>query len=198
MNTRLVRRIFSDHSLVILTLATALSLFLTIFSYRERELMAKSISRLETENRNLSTLKVGDLVPSIQLMNNKRESVRLTYQEDKKHLLVVFSINCAACKIQDESIWNDLAAKLEPQGITTQGILLGDTNLAQDYLSQRKFNFSVLSPDVDTFSRSYRISRLPQIILVDEEGKVVLLHHGTMQKEALESFIGKIATFSRS
>ena len=94
------------------------------------------------------------------------------YSSESKHLLIIFTPNCTACKMQKKSVWNELASKAKAKGYTVRGISLENIQITDAFLRENKFEFDVLVPDAKVFERCYRITKIPQILLIGKFGKV--------------------------
>jgi thioredoxin-related protein len=188
----MLRRIFAEPSISILIVAIVLSLVFLINSYNERKQLGAEVSRLSKKVEELSDLKVGDLVPSIEMADLQGKSTKLSYQGEEKHALIVFSPDCTACKIQEFSVWNKFASQAEAKGYLVHGVLLNKRSETETFLTSHKAGFEVLTPDTELFRRCYRISRVPQIIFTDRAGKVTYIHHGTLQEDGLEPLMSTL------
>jgi peroxiredoxin len=140
----------------------------------------------------LYDLRLGDLIPAIEASDSQGNSRRIVYQEGRKYLFIIFSKGCHACELQDKNVWTDLAAKAKEKGYTVTGISLESHDASREFLQANKLNFEVLFPDPSTFNRAFRLRKAPQIVAVNEIGKVVLVHFGTLEKDGLKDLASRL------
>jgi len=111
-------------------------------------------------------------------------------------LFIIFSQGCHACELQDKTVWNDLAAQAKEKGYIVAGISLEPQDVNREVLPANKLNFDVLFPDPNAFNRAFRIRKVPQIVAVNEIGKVIFADSGTLDKRRLKDLASRLAATS--
>lgn len=196
MNNRGTRKFFTEPAVVILTMTAVLATGFTLISYKERIQLAKEVDKLKARVDNLANLKVGDFVPALTMLDRQGRETRLTPADKAKHLLIVFSPDCKACKAQEDSIWNNLASRATNRGYTVRGISMGDISGTNAFLQDHILDFDILIANLDEFERSYRVTKAPQIILTNGLGRVDFIRYGTLQNADLKEIFSQLDLLS--
>ncbi len=121
----MLRKIFSEPAILILSLACGLSIIFLFVSERTKGLLLSKNASLEKKVENLSDLQEGDIVPPIDVLDNQGKERKLVYQEGQKYLLMIFSPDCKACQLQKGAVWNNLASQAKSKGFKIFGVSLG-------------------------------------------------------------------------
>jgi peroxiredoxin len=130
------------------------------------------------------SLQKGDPVPGFGGMNLTGIPTTISYgSEDQKTLLFVFSTECAVCE-KNIPFWNYLYENVDAKKYRLIGITRNDPFEAQLFVEDQKIKFPVVVTDELSFWWSYKLFRLPQTILINEQGVVEHVGQGVLDKPA--------------
>lgn len=145
----------------------------------------------------LEPLKVGDYAPRFRLKSLEGKWISLrSLRKDKNVVLLAWVPKCGSCgKVLPtlESFYKKCNRKeVEVLSVTRVG---GNTPQEIDnlksYLKEQKITFPVLISEDDSFGLDYRIVTIPNIWIIDKEGKVkaVMNKAGDLMRDDLEEVI---------
>jgi len=145
----------------------------------------------------LEPLKAGDYAPRFRLKNLEGKWVSLrSLRKDKNVVLLAWVPKCGGCrKVLStlESFYKKCSRKeVEVLSVTRVG---GNTPQEIDnlksYLKEQKITFPVLISEDDSFGLDYRIITIPNIWIIDKEGKIkaVMNKASELMRDDLEEVI---------
>lgn len=128
----------------------------------------------------MAPLKPGEFVQSVRLQTLDGSIRELNYTDtSKKYLLFVFSTTCPHCE-KNLVNWQEITESNRANGCDIIGISVQKLDVTQRYATTKNVGFVTVSAANDTsFVRKYRISGVPETILIAGNGKV----EGTWQGE---------------
>ena len=137
---------------------------------QNREL--KSAVRAMTSG-SMEPLRPGDSVQAVSFQTMDGRRGELSYTDPrKKYLLFVLSTSCPHCERNLEP-WGDLVAFDSNRRCNIVGLCVDEFQATLDYAGEKHLPFSLVSVAADTgFHRKYRISGVPETILVGGNGRV--------------------------
>jgi peroxiredoxin len=141
-----------------------------LLKQQNREL--KSVVRAMASEA-MEPLRPGDSVQAVgfQTMDGRRGELSYT-DPGKKYLLFVLSTSCPHCE-RNLDLWSELVTFDGNRRCNIVGLRVDELQPTLDYASQKHLPFSLVSVAVDTgFHRNYRISGVPETILVGGNGRV--------------------------
>ena len=150
-----------------------LILFLTaeviLLTYQNRELK-QELKNLVAATQPMESLKPGERVEpfNVKTLDGGLSEVRYA-DPAKKYLLLVLSTTCPHCA-KTLPVW-DVIARNRPNNADVLGISVHDVDHTKKYVEESKINFYVVSVDT-SFYRKYKISGVPETILVSGDGTV--------------------------
>lgn len=169
----------------ILLLATLLALgFCAFLAHQNRLLLRQS----QSSDRTLSgpaRAVVGDLVPAFtpRTLQGAAEPVRYT-NESSCRLFFIFSPDCPACKIQDREWLSPLVRDAEAASVE---FLRLSIDKAERAVQLSKASARVGGPTLffseNAVLRAYRVTAIPQILLIAPTGRVKWVHYGVLNKQ---------------
>lgn len=185
---KLFRKILlQDPAYMILSVACVLAAIFVTQSYRNNKILEYQIAFLKKQVEELRNLQIGDVVPSISGTDMEGNVVRVTLQEGKPYFLIIYSLGCEACELQEISVWNRLAAQARARGYSVYGVSLDPLIAARTHLKKYQFDFESIFVE-ESFKRGYRAYQIPQMLLLDHIGKVKAIRSGTIQAADEEDF----------
>jgi peroxiredoxin len=146
-----------------------LTVVVVLLSLQNRELKG-TIRNLTMPIQPIDPLKSGERVEpfDIKTLDGSSGVVRFT-DPTKKHLLFVFSTTCPHCA-RTLPFWQ-MIAESRTKDVDVLGVSIHDVDLTNKYVAESNVNFYVVSVDTN-FSRKYRVSGVPETILINGDGKV--------------------------
>jgi len=148
---------------------------------QNREL--KSAVRAMTSGA-MEPLRPGDSIQTVgfQTMDGRRGELSYT-DLGKKYLLFVLSTSCPHCE-KNLELWSDLVAFDSNRRCNIVGLSVDELQATLDYAGEKHLPFSLVSVAVDTgFHRKYKISGVPETILVGGNGRVERTWLGELNSE---------------
>jgi len=131
------------------------------------------------------TLEIGDRVPPMELVDIKGNVQDLDIQRDKKKLLFAFSTQCHACQDTIET-WLELNENLEG-AVEVAGISPDSTAELSSYSDQQALAYPVFTGNATVVKQNFKLSVVPQTILLDEKGVVMGIWKGTLNRDQLDT-----------
>lgn len=183
-----------DPAYIILMITALLAITYSVSTSRQNsELMAKEREQYGTLC-GPPVIQEEDIVPAIKTIDIQNSEKEIVYNGKNKYLLFVFSPMCGVCQ-QEIPIWNSIASIATSQKFAVRGISLDSLDDSRNNLKNHDIGFDVLiMPDFAT-QRAYRVTSIPQVMIVSEHGRVEWVHYGAMTqskvKDLQSKFIGK-------
>jgi peroxiredoxin len=180
-----------DPSNLILVVAIVLALGYVVTVARNNRLLVKVNQRLTERNAQFAMARVGDAVPPFTTADLNGQAVEVGRNPAAKELLFVFSTFCSACETQ-LPVWERLAAQMKSKDLIVRGVTLDSADQAKAYFDGKQLNLPIVVAPKEMFSRTYRVSDIPQIMLLDEERVVRWVHTGSMTPDKINDLASRI------
>lgn len=176
---------------LILVVAIVLALGYVVTVARNNRLLVKANQRLAERNDQVSMARVGDAVPPFTTTDLNGQAVEVGRNPAAKELLFVFSTFCSACETQ-LPIWEKLAAQMKSKDLIVRGVTLDSIDETKVYFAGKQLNLPIVIAPKEMFSRTYRVSSIPQIMLLDENRVVRWVHTGSMTPDKISELASRI------
>ncbi|HEV8539078.1 MAG TPA: TlpA disulfide reductase family protein [Bacteroidota bacterium] len=174
-------RKFRWTQLVGFIIIAGLTVEVVFLSIQNRQL--KNVLKSRTMISQVESLKAGEKVEPLKIQTLEGETTVLSYNDPaKKYLLCVFSTTCPHCE-KILPAWQTLAEKNNDNCFVI-GISIHNVDETRKYVTAKKVGFYSVSASSDTsFNRKYKISGVPETILLDGNGKVQKAWVGELTSE---------------
>ncbi len=176
---------------IILVIAVVLALGYVVTVAKNNRSLLKVNQRLTERNVQYATARVGDAVPPFTTTDLNGQAVEVGRNHSVKELLFVFSTFCSACKTQ-LPIWEKMAAEMQSKDVIVRGVTLDSMEETQAYFGGKHPNLPIVIAPKEMFSRTYRVSSIPQIMLLDEDRVVRWTHTGSMTPDKIQELASRI------
>jgi peroxiredoxin len=176
---------------IILVISIVLALGYVVTVARNNRSLAKANQRLTERNALYSMAQVGDAVPPFNTRNLNGQAVEVGRNPAAKELLFVFSTFCSACETQ-LPIWEKLAAQIKSKDVIVRAVTLDSMDETKAYFSGKNVSLPIVLAPKEMFSRTYRVSSIPQIMLLDKDRVVEWVHTGSMTPDKIQELASRI------
>jgi len=176
---------------IILVIAVVLALGYVVTVARSNRSLLKANQRLTEKNALYATARVGDAVPPFATTDLNGQAVEVGRNRSTRELLFVFSTFCSACETQ-LPIWEKMAAEMQSKDVIVRGVTLDSIDETQAYFGGNHLNLPIVIAPKEMFSRTYRVSSIPQIMLLDEDRVVRWVHTGSMTPDKIQELASRI------
>jgi len=140
--------------------------------------------RIAALYRQRETLKEGEKVPAVDLLSLSGTLEKVSYGAGMPHrLLYVFNTRCPACQNTLQA-WKQLAAEVQAS-IQIIGVANDSLTATVKYQREHSLNYPVFVAADTLFKKQYKISFVPQTILLDSSGTVQGIWTGVLQDSQL-------------
>jgi len=135
-------------------------------------------------------LEVGEIAPAFDAAKMDGGSERVSYPEaGQKTLVFVMSLTCGACTSTIPH-WNRIAAQTKGQA-RALGLIVGSYENEAELLREKGLTFPALRfPDQKT-QFLYKVTKVPQTLLVGPKGKVEQVIVGELAEPQIEDLIAR-------
>jgi peroxiredoxin len=182
-------RRFLDPANIVLTVAVAVALAFMVYMSRKIIVISQDNQVLTAEVARFAQLEVGDLVPALSARDLAGLPARIEFNTGQKHLLFIFSANCAACARQ-LPVWTQLAPQAKSAGCVVHGISVDSPDETKAYFNGEDSIPTLILP-VETFKRAYRVREVPQTVLLSDQGVVEWVHAGMLSEDEIRELLSK-------
>ena len=134
---------------------------------------------------------VGMYVPVIRAPSLQGDSVLIGEPgEGKRQVLLVFGIDCPYSRASLPS-WRALADRLAGEsGVQTYGVSLDSLEASRTYATEHALGFPVVSLTERRAQGLFRLQRIPQILILNDEGRVEFTRLGVVESDvAVDSIV---------
>ena len=165
-------------SFVLIILLTT-EVILLILQNRELKSTLKTMTASRVE-----PLKPGERVEPVKVQTLDGITNDLVYADStRRYLLFVFSTSCPHCE-KTFPVWQQIATNMKSDHLSIVGISTYALAETQKYAADKKPGFSIVSVGADTsFGRKYKVSGVPETILLKGDGTVVKVWVGELQPD---------------
>jgi|ERR1041385_238082 peroxiredoxin len=155
----------------------------TVFLIKQNKELKTTIKEM-TASSIIEPLQPGERVEPVKIQSLDKKISELTYNEpQKKTLLFIFSTTCPHCE-KNLPMWKSLVEHNNSNQCDVIGISIHQVDKTFDYVSSRNVNFITYSVSSDTsFSRKYKISGVPETVLLNGLGIVEKTWSGELTQE---------------
>jgi peroxiredoxin len=128
---------------------------------------------------------VGMYVPVIRAPSLRGDSVLIGEPgEGERQALLVFGIDCPYSRTSLPS-WNALADRLAGEsGMQTYGISLDSLEASRAYATEHELGFPVVSLTEGRAQGLFHLQRVPQVLILNDEGRVAFTRLGVVESDA--------------
>lgn len=100
---------------------------------------------------------------------------------------------CGPCAMQTP-ILDRVAKRYQQKGLKVVGINVvdDDHDAAADYVTRKNLSYPIVIDDTGLTQRSYGVNKLPTLVLIDKEGRVVRRTSGLVDEASLDRMIQEI------
>ena|SRR5882724_135962 len=179
-----------DPANVILTLGLVLSLGFLVSYSRANVSLARENSRLKESVSRLSTLEPGDVVPAFEGLDLDGKPANVSYSGKQKHLLFIFSTNCAACAKQIP-VWAGIVTPAKEKNCIVQGVSVDSVDDTRAFFADKDQAFDIIVPQ-RSILRMYRTAVIPQVLLISPQGTVDWVKNGSLTEDQIQDLLSKI------
>lgn len=179
-----------DPANIILVIALVLSLSFLVSYARANLFLSRDNARLKESVTKLSTIEVGDIVPAFEATDLQGKPNNVSYSGSKRHLLLVFSTNCSACAGQFP-LWARIALQARAKDWLVQAVSLDSADDTRAYFEDKGPGFDVVVPK-KSILRMYRVSVIPQVLLITAEGTVDWINRGSLSEAQVQELLARI------
>ena len=129
-------------------------------------------------------LKPGERVEAVKVQTFDGNTTELKYDDPaKKYLLFVLSTTCPHCE-KTLVNWQAITETNKEGKCYIIGVSLHNLDETRDYVTAKKIGFYIVSAAADTsFNRRYKISGVPETILVKSDGSVEKVWIGELTED---------------
>lgn len=143
------------------------------------------------------SVKEGSKAPDFSLTLSTGEKVTLDSYNDKVLFLHFWGTWCPPCRAELPEL-DVLAKKLASQGQNAKmaflGVAISDTQKdVTSFMKKNGYTFSAALDETGKVAFAYGIQGVPTSILISEEGKILKIHVGMMNKKQIEKFVADYA-----
>jgi peroxiredoxin len=170
----------------LLTVFLAIDVVLLTIENRKLKESLESKSNIKIR----TPLQTGDIVESIKLQTLEGKTTELVYSKlNQKHLFFVLSTTCPHC-LNNLHKWGTIYSKKYSNECDIMGIAIDNLERIRDYVFEKDVSFYVVSVAIDTsFSRKYKITGVPETILIKGNGEVEKVWMGELTNEQTDEII---------
>jgi peroxiredoxin len=155
---------------------------------------------LSDQNRLLARQAVepraGLYAPTLDAVTLDGDSVVLG-QIGRRQLLFFFTHTCAYCRASVPA-WNDIAQRLDVDGgLEVYGVALDSASIAAAYAAEQGLRFPVIAEPEPRLAGLYRVSGVPLVLILDEDGRMAYARLGVLESPAgIDSVVGAVRALS--
>jgi peroxiredoxin len=137
-------------------------------------------------------------LPEIEARGLDGEPVRLSARHGQPQMLVYFNTSCPYC-LASLPAWESLRVELETAGgLVVLGLSLDPADRTRVYAAQHDLRFPVALLEDERARALYRTILVPQVVLVDGEGRVRYARPGVLEpgSPALDSILAAVTALT--
>lgn len=138
------------------------------------------------EKKVYTQLRLGDSFNDLVLIDFNNLTINLNTFPSIPKVLYVFSTDCPYCS-ENLNFWNKAFRYYKSQ-FDFIGISIDDIDKTKKYTTSNKIDFEVYLPTDPNFRESYRISGVPQTIILDDSNAVIKYWLGLLNEESTTEF----------
>lgn len=179
-----------DPAYIILAGCVVIALSFLVSVNRKNSSLLREVERLSKEVKDYAA-RAGDPVQPFNTVDLEGKSVAVELPAKRKQLFFIFSSYCSACATQ-HPVWNNLAGQLKGSEVVVRGVSLDSLADTRTYFKNKSPGFPVVIAPDESFSRIYRVDRIPQVMLISEQGVVEWAHTGALSEGELNELVSKL------
>jgi peroxiredoxin len=101
-----------------------------------------------------------------------------------RQVLIFFRTTCPYCRASTPA-WNTIAERLRTQpAIAVYGVAMDSVGAARTYAAEYRLRFSVIARPDPRLVSLYRVSSVPMLLVVNEQGRLAYARLGVLQSAA--------------
>lgn len=178
-----------DPAYAVLALCVIFALVFLSSASRRNKALSGEIVRLSKKAEGYAA-KAGDVVPPFASVDLEGRQAAVAVPSGRKQLLFIFSKYCSACVTQ-LPVWDRVAREMKTEGLDIRGVSLDSADETRTYFGDKAPAFPVILAPGDVFARAYRVERIPQVMLISEQGEVDWVIAGALTDERLRDLVAK-------
>ena len=124
----------------------------------------------------------GLFVPAVQAATLDGDSVVLG-EPGRCQLLFFFNHTCPYCRASVPA-WNAIARRLDRAAVELYGVALDSASVAEAYAAEQGFRFPVIAKPEPRVVALYRVSRVPLVLLLNQDGRMAYARLGVLESPA--------------
>jgi peroxiredoxin len=109
--------------------------------------------------------------PGFSLPETYGGRVDLESYRGRPVLLVFWTTSCGICR-SELPVLNQLAPEFRRKGIAVVAIHLGEAGEAREYMRAKQIDLTSLIDSEGAIGQAYRVSGVPKLVLVGDDGKI--------------------------
>ncbi len=129
--------------------------------------------------------------PAFSLPETDGGRVDLASYRGRPVLLVFWTSSCPICQ-RELPMLNRLEPELRGKGIAVLTILVGGESEARDFVDSNRIGLTSLYDSEGTVARTYGVSGVPRLVLIDKDGKVKRSHSGWTDESVLRHWMDSV------
>jgi hypothetical protein len=182
----MLRKLFSDPALLILTLAVGLAIFLLMSASVEKRKLTTDLARMNQAFDQLADVQPGDLAPEISGQDEGGKPFRI--RNGHKRIILAYGVDCRAC-VEQLPFWQQLSQAAQSRGYEPIIVLVTSPNGLKTIPWRNTYTFKTLIPDPKDFMKGYRVRSLPKVLAIDETGRVNQILDGSLDQNKIDEFL---------
>lgn len=183
---------FFDPANIVLLVAVVAALGFLVSSTRNNYLLSKEYEKLRETLTKQTTPEVGDAAPPFDTIDLQGNRINVGHNKSKKQLLFIFSTHCGVCAEQ-LPVWDRLIAQKRSDDYIVRGVSMDPADETKAYFEDRGQSFQIVLAPEKWFTRMYRVSVVPQVMVVSGEGIVEWVHVGALTQAEVDELASKLA-----
>lgn len=180
----------------LLVLSTLAALLFCLFQAHQNRRMSRIISSYGGALSGPAKAMVGDIVPEFVAANleGARETITYSGEDSKCRVFQIFSPYCKACEVQLRDWWPLLQREQVGESVDMFSLSIGELDDTRVFSGVDSVN-TLLMPS-DAVRRAYRVTAVPETILVSPEGIVEWSYYGVLDTDRYANLVQSITECS--
>lgn len=120
-----------------------------------------------------SGLQDGDIVKAFRAVRLEKTAERIEFSKAEKTWVLIFSPNCPHCQ-NIMPVWNQLWTNKNQDASTRIVGMSTQPQVPPEFIRKYGVQFPIYVPtNLRRFSKNWKVTRVPQAVLIDAEGRVL-------------------------
>jgi peroxiredoxin len=139
-------------------------------------------------------LKAGERVSPFSVLTLDGDTATIDYSEAaRNHLLFVFTTTCPHCA-KTITQWNVLTEFARTRLIDVSGVSLDGLERTKSFFGRANLEFYTVAVNDTSFRWTYKISGVPETILIDSDGRVLKVWMGELNEQYTDEIMNLMGT----